>query len=310
MAIPAELRGDPPPSTLAWVAEQFGVGARVAAVRRLANAQAAAVHAVDVDDAAGARYELVVRRWVRADLPPDPGVVENETAALTLLASVPESQLPVPRFVAADAEARRADAPALVMTRLVGRDVLAPPDREAYLDGLASALHAVHAVSIRAGVLGDYRPWGLDEMGDPPSWTRRPAVWTRAFEIARQPVPRCSPGLCHRDFHPGNVLWDAGTVSGVVDWTHACRGPAAADVAHCSANLALLIGLDAADEFTHRYGPVADLAWFQVAGRASWTSLDTWRWHDAGRTDLDDDTLARRSDDFLAAAVARVDADR
>jgi aminoglycoside phosphotransferase (APT) family kinase protein len=305
MGFPSELRRIPPGPTLAWVAGHFGPDARVTAVQRLANASAAAMHAVDVEDAHGRRHDLVLRRWARTDVLPDPGVVENEAAALRLLGPVPE--VTTPALVAADAAAACADVPAVVMTRLRGHDVLAPVDLDRFLTELASALRAVHAVTVPPDSgLGSYRPWGLDDGGGPPPWTNRPAVWARAFEISRRAVPAYTPVLCHRDFHPGNVLWQNERITGIVDWTHACLGPAAADVAHCRANLALLFGREAADEFAHAYGPVDDLAWFDVAVVAGWTTLETWRWHDAGRTDITDAGAARAKDDFLAAAVDRI----
>lgn len=57
----------------------------------------------------------------------------------------------------------------------------------------------------------------------------------------------------HRDFHPANVLWQEKGLSGVVDWVNACIGPAEVDVAHCRVNLALLMGLEAADGFLKAY---------------------------------------------------------
>ena len=83
MEIPAELREDPPGPALEWVASQVGAGARVTAVRRLRNAWAAAVHAIDVDTADGVRHELVLRRWARTDIPPDAGVVEIDGVDVT-----------------------------------------------------------------------------------------------------------------------------------------------------------------------------------------------------------------------------------
>jgi aminoglycoside phosphotransferase (APT) family kinase protein len=304
MDIPAELRRHPPRSALEWVAEPFGSGARVTAVRRLPNAWAAAVHAVDVDDTEGTRHELVLRRWVRTDIPPDPGVVENEAATLTLLASLPA--LDTPRLVAADPSGARAGAPSLVMTRLRGRYVLAPDDVDAFVDGLATTLHAVHALSVPPGALGDYRPWGLDDLTElPPRWSG-PDLWPHALEVARRAVPAHRRVLCHRDFHPGNVLWHHGRVSGVVDWTHACMGPAAADVAHCRLNLTLLFGLEIADDFARRYGPLDDLAWFDLVDVVGSGLVEAWRWRDAGRTDITQHTLAQSFDDFLAAAVERL----
>jgi aminoglycoside phosphotransferase (APT) family kinase protein len=54
----------------------------------------------------------------------------------------------------------------------------------------------------------------------------------------------------HRDYHPGNVLWSGGEISGIVDWVSGCIGPPEVDVAHCRANLAVLAGdPEAADRF-------------------------------------------------------------
>ncbi|MDQ1475444.1 MAG: hypothetical protein QOE62_673 [Actinomycetota bacterium] len=306
MDIPVELRSDPPRSTLEWVAGHFGPGARVTGIRRMRNAWAAAVHALDVDDATGTRHELILRRWVRVDLETDVGVVENEAATLMFLESCAPGFV-APRLVTSDPEATSADVPALVMTRLPGRDDLSPADLDVYLDGLVTTLRAIHAAPAPANALGDYFPWGLDDLTDPPPWTRRPDVWHRALEIARRPVPAYTPVLCHRDFHPGNVLWRDGRVTGVVDWTSTCRGPVACDVAHCRNNLALLFGLEAADDFARRYGPVDDLTWFDVVDVVGWGELETWRWSEAGRPDISDDTVIRSTDDFLAAAVARID---
>ncbi len=69
------------------------------------------------------------------------------------------------------------------------------------------------------------------------------------IEIVQRGAPDVALGFCHRDYHPGNVLWSRRQVSGVVDWTHACHGAPAVDVAHCALNLAVLFGTDVAAEF-------------------------------------------------------------
>jgi aminoglycoside phosphotransferase (APT) family kinase protein len=56
----------------------------------------------------------------------------------------------------------------------------------------------------------------------------------------------------HRDFHPGNVLWSRGRVTGVVDWPTASVGPAVVDVGHCRTNLVQL-GLDVVDDLAARW---------------------------------------------------------
>jgi len=304
MHVPIELRPSPPEETLAWVASRFGADARLGRVRRLRNAWASAVHAIDVVDA-GRVHRVVLRRWARTDLAIDDGVVENEAAALAMLASL--DSVAVPRLVAADPAGAHTDVPALLMTRLDGTDVLDPPDVDAWVEGLVAALRAVHSVALRERTLPGYRPWRV-QFAAPPEWSNRPAAWHRALEIAHEPPPDVATVLCHRDFWPGNVLWRGGRVTGIVDWTHACRGPAAVDVAHCRMNLALLFGIDVADEFAGRYGPVAELATFDLLDALSWAlePADVWRWHDAGRTDLTYDVLTTRMDEFVAAAAGRL----
>ncbi|MGH8994849.1 MAG: aminoglycoside phosphotransferase family protein, partial [Acidimicrobiales bacterium] len=82
-------------------------------------------------------------------------------------------------------------------------------------------------------------------------------VWERAVEIAHRPPPELPPVFIQRDFRPGNVLWQRGAVSGVVDWQSASIGPASADVAHCRANL-FGFSLDVADRFTESWERLTD----------------------------------------------------
>jgi aminoglycoside phosphotransferase (APT) family kinase protein len=306
MQIPVELRRRPPEPTLAWAAGHFGPGARVTRVRRLRNAWASAMHAINVDDGQ-TTHRLVLRRWARTDLPPDIGVVENEAAALRVADA---ADVATPQLIGADARAAQTDVPALLMTRLPGHDILAPRDLDAYLDGLVDALRVVHAVPVPPGSLNYFRPWNLETVTAPPSWSTRPDVWAKAIEIANQPVPAHERVLVHRDYHPGNVLWQRNAVSGVIDWTHACRGPAAADIAHCRGNLALLFGLDVADDFAGRYGPVDDLAWHDIVDTLSMgdenAPPEDWRWHDAGRTDITAAQIIAIHDEILTNAVSEI----
>jgi aminoglycoside phosphotransferase (APT) family kinase protein len=263
------------------------------------------MHAVDVEQA-GRVHPLVLRRWARSDIPPDLHVVENEAAALTLLG---EAALPTPRLVDADPRPAECDVPALLMTRLAGHDELAPRDVDRWLDDLVATLRAIHSARVPepGELFMGYTPWNA--AADVPPWSARPDHWRRAREIVAAGAPSFSPVLCHRDFHPGNVLWHRGRISGVVDWTHACRGPAAVDVAHCRLNLTVLFGLEMADEFARRYGHVDDLPWFDVAdvfgmerGRP-----DARRWIDAGRADIETTWLIERMDEFLVSALQRLD---
>lgn len=78
--------------------------------------------------------------------------------------------------------------------------------------------------------------------------------------IASAPPPEVPAGLVQRDFHPGNVLWRRGIVSGVADWQAASIGPGIVDVGHCRVNL-LSFGRPVADRFTHLWEQVSGLTY-------------------------------------------------
>ena len=66
---------------------------------------------------------------------------------------------------------------------------------------------------------------------------------------------RCTgkPCLLHGDFWPGNVLWQDGEISGVLDWEDAALGDPLSDVAACRLELMHAYGADAFDQFTAAY---------------------------------------------------------
>jgi aminoglycoside phosphotransferase (APT) family kinase protein len=190
------------------------------------------------------------------------------------------------------------------MTRLAGAVEWRPRDPERFLRALAGVLPRVHAVRVAgpaAAAIPEYAPYGL-RLTAPPSWTRRPEVWQRAMAAFGRyaPAPEAPRDgvLIHRDYHPGNVLWTAGAVTGVVDWVNASRGSPDADVGHCRMNLAGTLGPEAADRFLalHRtaggrgdYHPFWDIA----AALGGFDDTDVARWSRAG-------------EEFLAQAVARL----
>ncbi len=59
--------------------------------------------------------------------------------------------------------------------------------------------------------------------------------------------------VLHGDFWPGNVLWEKGVLSGVIDWEDAALGSALSDLACTRAELAVAYGEAAVGRFTKRY---------------------------------------------------------
>jgi aminoglycoside phosphotransferase (APT) family kinase protein len=270
----ALLRSDPPARALRWC--EAVAGGRVAGFRALDGGTSSAVHAVDLTDGRA----LVLRRFVRAEwLAEEPDAPAREAAALVALEAC---AVATPALVGVDPDGGLAGDPAVLMTRLPGAITWRPADRDGFLVRLAVLLPAIHATPVEGAGLGSYSLW-LPETSTPPAWSSLPAVWERAFATFSEPPPSGADVFLHRDFHPGNVLWADGEVSGVVDWPNACVGVAESDVGYCRRELVRVFGLEAADRFLSLcgvadYDPywdiVAAVGGFDDAVFAAWTPVE------------------------------------
>ncbi len=224
-----------------------------------------AVHALRVDLGRGATAEVVLRRHVRPEVvEEEPEVVAHEAAVLALLEGV---ELPTPRLLAVDPAGDQADVPSLLMSMLPGRVDWSPATIDSWLRRLAEPLPILHAMPLPPrGTLPAFFGYAQRSY-EPPSWARRPEAWGRAVEIFHAPSRAEATACIHRDYHPGNVLWQAGRVTGIVDWLSASVGSPSIDVAHCRANLLGRFDIGVADRFTQhweeltgrRFNPWADV---------------------------------------------------
>jgi len=235
-----------PADTLRWAARSVGPGAQVRNVRRLVGSTTSTLLALDILGGT-APLPCVLRLYDNAAwLADEPDAPRREAAALERVAQV---GLPAPVLLALDPEgAETGGVPCLLMTRLPGEVVLAPGSLNRWLHGLAEALLPLHQLP------ADNFPWGYQPYADltrltPPAWSRVPALWAQAIALAQKPPPPAPLCFIHRDYHPNNVLWQNGRVSGIVDWPSACVGDAGVDVAWCRKNLMYLHGIEAADTF-------------------------------------------------------------
>lgn len=237
-----------------WVAAAVGTGATVVRSRRMHGGVTSVVHAVDVEDRAGARHRLVLRTYPEGGfIEQEPALVADEVRALSALEAAGVGS--VPRLVAADEDGSEAGRPSVLSTRIPGRPIAGGMDEDRWVDGLAEGVVGnVRALRAVASDLAPYRSWhevGAGARVIPPDWVEDPSGWVRSMQaVVRDVLPSAWPQQpIHRDSNPGNLLWHRGRVSGVVDWVHLCRGPVEDDVARCRVNIWLLAGPRAADRF-------------------------------------------------------------
>ena len=149
----------------------------------------------------------------------------------------------------------------------------------------------IHAVPVADSM----RRWApYPPQGVPRAWTGHRQAWERAVAAYEVEQPASDRVFLHRDFHPGNVLWEAGRVVGVVDWVLSCTGPPEVDVTHCRANLASHHGQETADRFLE--------LWQQASGRTCYNPY----WDLVDVVSIGSDLPDERLDEFVAAAAARL----
>ena len=238
-----EEAGSVRPLTLAWVGRQLDSGERIVKTEALHGGITAEMRRLTIRARNGGTRSLVLRTFV------DPFFVEHaedllnrEADALTLLTG---TDVPTPAPVAVDHTAAHCEYPSLLMTHLPGRTVLDDEGLEARVPLLARQLVAIHALRPSRRPR-EYEAWTTADTVVPPRGADAVA-WAAAIDVIRKPAPSYEGRFLHRDFYPGNVLFDvspdstAGSrITGVVDWVQNSWGPADLDVAHCSTNLALL----------------------------------------------------------------------
>jgi aminoglycoside phosphotransferase (APT) family kinase protein len=222
-----------PPASLRWAEAQGG--ARVVAAlpmesRWLAN------HLIVLADG----RELVLRRWARPGWDDDDPDLTAAREAL-VLGRLAETDVPAPELVAADVDAATCDVPALLITRVAGAAFPGRPP----LGPLADALEQIHAVDPDG--IPAYQRYYEPERLRVPSWADDRTVWEDAIALAHEPAPTLPERFIHRDFHPGNTLWEGAELTGVVDWTTGSSGPAAVDLGHLRWNLVVDYGQRVAD---------------------------------------------------------------
>lgn len=179
----------------------------------------------------------------------EPDLAAHEAAALE---EAQKTGLPVPKLVAYSTSDIGLGAPIVLMSYLEGKVELRPANFEQWLNDLAEQLARLHQHQAST-FPWRWQSWVEKDALVPPRWTTIPHSWERAIELVLGSEPTAQPVFIHRDYHPANVLWHGGKVSGIVDWINACQGPAGVDVAHCRTDLALMLGVAAADQFLEAY---------------------------------------------------------
>ncbi|MFG2895009.1 phosphotransferase family protein [Streptomyces sp. NPDC048248] len=301
------------PLTLAWASRHLEVGERIVRAEALQGGITAEMRRLTIGMRGGGTRDLVLWSFVNVEHAED--WLNREAGALALLTG---AGVPAPGLVAVDPTAAHCEYPSLLMTHLVGRTVLDEEGLATRVPLLARQLVAIHALrpaerprEYVALTTADtvVTPRGADV-----------AAWAAAIDVIRGPAPPYEGRFLHRDFQPGNVLFDvppspAGPrITGVVDWAATSWGPADLDVAHCSTNLALLHGPAWGLRFAEAYEEAGGALAAAASERLYWQVRDALAcseevqlvsqpWREAGRAELTTPAVAERLNAYVTALM-------
>jgi aminoglycoside phosphotransferase (APT) family kinase protein len=258
-----------------------------------------------------ATNDFVLRVIDRADwLAVEPDLAPHEAASLK---SVAHTNVPTPQLIAYD-DAEACSIPVVLSTWLPGKIVLMPDDLSVWLQELAQNLAQLHQLDA-SDFHWQYQTWVIPtKIANPPQWTQNTHLWHKAAQICHNPPPETLIRLIHRDYHPANVLFHNGHLSGVVDWINACHGCVSLDVATCRNDIACLHGIEAANAFQAYYEAAMGIKHhplWDLRATLEFFSIDLAKvfklWQDLGLVDVPESILYQRADNYFADIMKRID---
>ncbi|MGC4808161.1 phosphotransferase family protein [Micromonospora sp. DT233] len=305
------------PLTLAWVTRHLEVGERIVRIEALRGGITAEMRRLTIGARDGSTRDLVLRSFVDPFyVPHAEDWLNREAAALSLLTG---TDVPAPGLVAVDPTAAHCAHPSLLMTHVPGRTVLDDEGVETRLPLLARQLVAIHALRPAERPKEYVTLTTADTVVIPRGADQ--AAWDAAIAVIRRPAPPYEGRFLHRDFQPGNVLFDVsparptGTrIVGVVDWAATSWGPADLDVAHCCTNLALLHGPAWGLRFAQAYEQAGGRLAASASERLYWQVRDglacseevrlvSQPWREAGRAELTTRVVEERLDAYVSTLM-------
>lgn len=289
-----------------WILKNIEGSASVKIMRPLPGATSSAVYEIIVDTSSYVLRLYTNQEWNKNE----PDLALHEAAALNVAGGI---SIETPQFIAFDETGAHCGYPTVLMTKIPGDVQLFPLNRSDWLRQLAQALYVIHSIG-NVDFKWMYYPYHDIKQLQAPTWLQRESVWEKAIAYTREYKPTDSLTFIHRDYHPMNVLWTGHEVSGVVDWVNACLGPRGIDVGHCRLNLALLYGVEMADQFLVEYENVAGDSFSYTPYwdlRALFEflpgPLTVYKgWLDVGVTGLTDQLMKERYEEYMFHVWNRV----
>ncbi len=300
-----------PTERLTAAIAQFAPGASIESISDLKGGiSAKSISRLTLALPDGSKDEYTVRvpgEWVAKE---PPGYIDREFGLLKKIYSAGVAS-PKPLYL----EPEGVDDRFYVLQYIPGSPYLQPTDPVQYAIAFAELHAQLHDLDLAENGLGEvpYQPTTVRTWKEPNDVRiRETEVLAKLEELGTDDVnPRV---FRHSDLWPGNVLWQDGEVSGIVDWEEASIGEPLFDISITRLDLLWVAGWEAVDAFTSHYSslrkidmsalPRFDLvASLRLAG-----GMDTIAsaYPPLGRPDITADKLIADLGEFVDRALASV----
>jgi aminoglycoside phosphotransferase (APT) family kinase protein len=141
----------------------------------------------------------------------------------------------------------------LVTEYMEGGPVFSPPDLSDYLKQYAAAIASIHRVSLESLSNVGLRTQEVKFRPPEPNTPHFDLELKVRSQMEACPAPLQRTFLRHGDCWPGNILWQNGRLSAIIDWEEAVLGDPLSDLGVCRFDLFILFGWEAMEEFTAHY---------------------------------------------------------
>lgn len=234
----------------------------------------------------GGERSVVLRRAPRPG-PLFSAAIEREFHLLRALAEHP---VLAPTVVVCDAKGQDLPEPWIALEFVKGATWFPEDPDEAYWEAMAAALARVHRVpleAVRHVPLPEQREllrrWTTPSKDRPLEQELREGELHALLRRHEPELTRGEAHLLHGDFWPGNVLWRAGRLVGVLDWEDAAWGSPLLDLAIARLDACFAFGIGAEDHLSQAYfhlhpeRQIPELAlWDLVASLRPMGQLELW----------------------------------
>jgi len=258
--------------------EAIAPGSMLSAIHPIEGDFANDAYMVKAHSATGSGMRIVIKSYVEC------GQERSEKARLEFrtLEWLQDHSVPAPTPLYLDKSGALLGAPSIVTSCVPGKHIIVPSNPPSdplnWARAMAVMLAKIHSVPCNAeaqsllldansealwflhpGVMPDYMNAYLDGA----------EVWQLIHDLLPD-IQQVQPTLVHLDYWPGNVLWDQGQITGVIDWEEAAYGDPAIDLAYCRMDMFISGMEQAADELVLAYEAeigrrVANLAFWELA---------------------------------------------